>query len=115
MKKLHYAGTSIRISDELATAFQAYLVALRFKSAPSEWYSLPCYVEGSDEETRVDIQLVPNVPVIIAPSTPALADPSGSAVAVAELEAWTAEWLDMSGPHYDDGLSEIDSLVARAE
>jgi hypothetical protein len=115
VKTLHYAGTRIRISDELATAFQAYLVALRFKSSPSEWYSLPCYVDGIDGETRIDIQLVPNVPVIIAPSPGDLPDPTGSAEAVAELGAWTTEWLDVSGVDYDDGLSEIDTLVARSE
>jgi hypothetical protein len=115
MKTLHYAGTSIRISDGLATAFQAYLVALRFKAAPSEWYSLPCYVNGSDRQTRVDIQLVPNVPIIIAPLLDELADPAGSADAVAELEAWTAHWVDVSGVRYEEGTSDLDMLESRAD
>jgi hypothetical protein len=111
VKTLHYAGTKVRISDALATALQAYLVALRFKSSPSEWYSLPCYVDGSDEASRVDIQLVPNTPIIIAPSSVSLPDAAGSAEAAAELEGWTAHWLDV---HYDDGSDDIEAIVANA-
>ncbi|MCU1543877.1 MAG: hypothetical protein JWM50_1742 [Microbacteriaceae bacterium] len=104
MKTLHYAGTHVRISDGLGNALQAYLVALRFKSTPSEWYALPCYLADGDKPLRVDIQLVPNTPMIIAPSPTDLPDPEGSEEAMAELAGWTAHWLDV---HYDEGSDDV--------
>ena len=112
MKTLHYAGIQIRISDGVASSLQAYLVALRFKSTPSEWYSLPCYLDGSDESVRVDVQLVPNVPTVIAPLSSALPDPDGSAEASADLDGFTAHWLDV---HYDDGSDNIEELIPDSE
>jgi hypothetical protein len=112
VKTLHYAGTHLRISDGVATALQGYLVALRFKSTPSEWYSLPCYLDGSDESVRVVVQLVPNTPIVIAPAGGHSTDPDGSAEAVAELEGWTAHWLEL---HYDDGPDDLEALLPKAE
>jgi hypothetical protein len=93
MRTIYYAGTGLRISDDLAKAIQGYLVVLRFKPHP-EWCILPGYALDSDNEIRADVQLVPNAPIVMVPTFPSLPDASGTFEVAAEIRKWTQKFLD---------------------
>jgi hypothetical protein len=114
MQTLHYAGTSYRISNELAEAVIGYAVALRHDVLDSTWLALPGYPAGSDVATVAQIQLVPNQPMMVVPTYPALPDASGSMETANELRKWSARVIERNPEPFEERTSEQDVRSARS-